>query len=655
MKSLKIRKYGSFWKLPFFTLFSMIPFSLLYEETPWFWLPFYFFFLTVITTKRIFPRSIVPVLFSVGAVISWIHHAQVARIDLLFFARLLLFIQAGLHLMRVNRQRVIVMYFLNFVLILVAGALTFRFWFALYALVFFFALGYLFLELSFQRFHAEVEVKFKAWYTAKLVFFLLLCGYALFLFVPRLHFDQIPSQLGLTISGFSDQVSLDDITSILESDKVVMRVKTRGSPGYYKGVVLDSFDGKSWHKSSKFRPLRSAIIPGEGMKIPSLYHDRFQEVQEFDFQVLPSKNKYVFLPEFSRSLEIEPPLVEVSLEGDIRRKFNLRRSLEYKVYAYKVKRSRSLLKEEPEIGNFIKKYYLQLPGVSPRVEKLAHYITREKTTYLERVKAIRAFFDKSFRYSLDSYHPGDPLEDFLLNNRVGHCQYYAAAMVLLLRLNNIPARMVNGFTSGEYNEYGDYWTIRMKDAHAWVEVFAGEGIWIIEDPTPAQPLSWFQSGILQSTYQHLKKIGEYFDAQWQSSVLYFSRVDQSLFLLNLLRWWKQSPLLNSILALVGIFLFFALVHRFFRSFEIRYEAQNEWIKKLDKWLISMDFQRPPSKGLQEHLETLNLEHSLHETLSSMQDRIYRMEFRNGTDDKELEQELKVLWKRLKGSSRTRRV
>jgi len=650
IERLQIKKYGIYWKLPYFTLFSMIPFFLLYEETLWFWIPYFIAFFLAVKTSKIFTSICVPILFSIGVIVSWVHHQTIAPIDLLFFGRLLLFIQLGFLLMEIHRQRTVVVYFLNFVLMLVAGALTFRFWFALYSLVFFFCLGYLFLELSFQRFHAEVKSRFKLWYTAKLVGFLLLCGYSLFLFIPRVHFDQIPSQLGLAISGFSDQVSLDDITRILESDKVVMRVKTRGSPGYYKGVVLDYFDGRNWQKSSKFYPLRSSLKQNYGLKVPAKYHERFTEVQEFEFQVLPSKNKYLFLPPYIRSLEIDPPFLDVSPEGDVRRKFNLRRSQEYKAYAYVFKRSKSLLKTEPPIERSIASRYLQLPNVSPRVQKLARYITRDQLTYFEKIKAIRAFFDKSFRYSLESHHPGDPIEDFLLNNRVGHCQYYAAAMVLLLRLNGIPSRMVNGFTSGEYNEYGDYWTIRMKDAHAWVEVYGGNGIWVTEDPTPAQRGSWFQSGIFQSTFQQLNKIGEYFDALWQSSVLYFSRVDQNIFFMTIFLWWQKSPILHSLLIGFGFLLILLLILRFFSSFEMRRDSCSEWARRIDKWLKKNGVERHPSQGLKELLEERNFQQKTHQILSQIQEKIYRLEFQQDVDAQKLQMELKILWKELRASS-----
>jgi len=42
---------------------------------------------------------------------------------------------------------------------------------------------------------------------------------------------------------------------------------------------------------------------------------------------------------------------------------------------------------------------------------------------------------------------------------------------------------VNGFQRGEWNPYGGYWVVRMRDAHSWVEAHVG-GAWITLDPSP---------------------------------------------------------------------------------------------------------------------------------------------------------------------------
>ena len=110
-----------------------------------------------------------------------------------------------------------------------------------------------------------------------------------------------------------------------------------------------------------------------------------------------------------------------------------------------------------------------------------------------------------FTYSLDlrsvSDPDLDPIEDFVVNQKRGHCQYFAAALTMILRHHQIPTRIVLGYHPLEYNELGDYFTVRKSDAHAWVESYftadelkvaglytpdLGEtGGWLRLDPTPA--------------------------------------------------------------------------------------------------------------------------------------------------------------------------
>ena len=67
----------------------------------------------------------------------------------------------------------------------------------------------------------------------------------------------------------------------------------------------------------------------------------------------------------------------------------------------------------------------------------------------------------------------------------GYCLHFASAMAILMRQaipdHPIPTRLVQGFLPGEAT--GATTTVRIRDAHAWVEVyFPGYG-WIPFDPT----------------------------------------------------------------------------------------------------------------------------------------------------------------------------
>jgi len=62
----------------------------------------------------------------------------------------------------------------------------------------------------------------------------------------------------------------------------------------------------------------------------------------------------------------------------------------------------------------------------------------------------------------------DPIEEFLFQSRVGHCERFASALVLLLRSQGIPAVLVLGFKGCEHAGNGHY-IVRQENAHAWVE------------------------------------------------------------------------------------------------------------------------------------------------------------------------------------------
>jgi hypothetical protein len=92
---------------------------------------------------------------------------------------------------------------------------------------------------------------------------------------------------------------------------------------------------------------------------------------------------------------------------------------------------------------------------------------------------------KDYRYSLyQKAAPGDALEEFLLNSKAGHCEYFASATVLMLRELGIPARYVVGFAVQEYEPFLDMFVVRQRHAHAWAQAYI-DGKWQVVDTTPS--------------------------------------------------------------------------------------------------------------------------------------------------------------------------
>jgi transglutaminase-like putative cysteine protease len=72
----------------------------------------------------------------------------------------------------------------------------------------------------------------------------------------------------------------------------------------------------------------------------------------------------------------------------------------------------------------------------------------------------------------------------LFVDRRGVCEHFVSALVIMLRLEGVPARLAAGYGSGDYNAVTGYYVVRANHAHAWAEVyFPGYG-WVPFDPTP---------------------------------------------------------------------------------------------------------------------------------------------------------------------------
>ena len=79
----------------------------------------------------------------------------------------------------------------------------------------------------------------------------------------------------------------------------------------------------------------------------------------------------------------------------------------------------------------------------------------------------------------------DPVVNWLRAGSQGHCELFAGAFVLLARDAGFPARLVVGFAGGSWNSVEDYFVLRNRDAHAWVEIFDRDSRnWLRVDPTP---------------------------------------------------------------------------------------------------------------------------------------------------------------------------
>ncbi|MCC6803385.1 MAG: transglutaminase domain-containing protein [Anaerolineae bacterium] len=136
-------------------------------------------------------------------------------------------------------------------------------------------------------------------------------------------------------------------------------------------------------------------------------------------------------------------------------------------------------------------YGSYIPSATGRTIQLATEIVAQagaQTPY-DKAKAIETWLRENIAYNETIPQPPadqDPVDWVVFDLRQGYCNYYASAMVVMLRTIGIPARMAAGFAQGTWNTSEQAFVVEERDAHTWVEVyFPGYG-WIDFEPTAAQ-------------------------------------------------------------------------------------------------------------------------------------------------------------------------
>lgn len=138
----------------------------------------------------------------------------------------------------------------------------------------------------------------------------------------------------------------------------------------------------------------------------------------------------------------------------------------------------------------IEAHFLQIPSdIENPIRTLAGKVVNGIDNDWDKAIAIENYLKGSgqYTYSLNAKavpDEEDSVYDFLFKQKQGICQDFASSMVLMCRSIGLPARYVTGYKVTEKKD--DYYEVRVKDAHAFVEVyFAGYG-WLEFDPTPSQ-------------------------------------------------------------------------------------------------------------------------------------------------------------------------
>lgn len=399
------------------------------------------------------------------------------------------------------------------------------------------------------------------------------------------------------LTGFSEKLRLGEVGTIQQSDRLSFRAETEEiAPGslYWRGAVLSYFSGAGWDVDLRERE------GGWGRPRGDVSQVRQTILLE------PGGHRWLFA--LDRPLSIG--LSEAA---------NLGNGTFWRRMAGTAVRYEAVSTPSPIPGTLsasAEEVFLELPsGYSPAMRSLAEKLTAGISDDRGRMNVIEDHFIRGgYLWSLENLVRGrDALERFVFDVRRGNCEYFASAAAVMLRMANVPARLVGGYRGGDYNRAGGYYSVRDRQAHVWVEAWdRSAGCWVRIDPTPAGEADG--EGTSEDTGGWWE-FWDFLDYQWSRMFVSYSARTQSEWASVLkellsnpraslrvspegLLWWGRLGL--GFVVLLAVVSFLVLVRK-----RRRRDPCRALLERFERMMKRRGFPRRRSEGLEEFVSCLD--------------------------------------------------
>lgn len=305
-------------------------------------------------------------------------------------------------------------------------------------------------------------------------------------------------------AGGGERIRIGDEDAAPLSPSVVARIRPdSGSlddvPAHWRTMVFAAFDGREWHR-------QELVLPGDRFRVDAPWRQEDGGVcarngagTTVGVAVSLLAVEHGRLPSPLGAVRVTPVR---GADGKLKPQADGTLALEGAAGTPADGTWRIDVAATPARVALSPKLRQRLTSVPPRVPVAARDLTEElrRTGAVESSIATRAdeatrWLQRNRRYTL----PGQEgfarnLGDFLVGGGAGHCEYFATALALLLRLQGIPCRLVGGYLAREWDQERKEVVVRGRHAHAWVEVLDERGVWLTFDPTPPAGLGDGEAG-----------------------------------------------------------------------------------------------------------------------------------------------------------------
>ncbi|TFH73579.1 DUF3488 domain-containing protein [Gammaproteobacteria bacterium LSUCC0112] len=289
---------------------------------------------------------------------------------------------------------------------------------------------------------------------------------------------------GAMQTGISDSLSPDSVTRLLASTDLALRVQFDGHyqqqppPAewlYWRGVVLENFDGKTWTRDPQLDLSLAALPTG----VPD-------NTIQISYEVTQEPNRSIWLYGLHEAW-VTLDDVYRDTRGVLVNRTPVRQRFRYPVESFVTSDVQHTLpaSAQRQLDEITRARNLALSADSnPLSAQWASSLRAQFADDFELTKFVLEQFQiNNFYYTVTP--PGmasQGIDDFLFNQRQGFCGHYASALTFVLRAAGIPARVIGGYQGGEFNPYSNHLNVYQYHAHAWVEAWYADRGWVQLDP-----------------------------------------------------------------------------------------------------------------------------------------------------------------------------
>ncbi|WP_128478142.1 transglutaminaseTgpA domain-containing protein [Halorussus pelagicus] len=268
-------------------------------------------------------------------------------------------------------------------------------------------------------------------------------------------------------------------TSAFRSQNAETHFQVQSSvPAYWRTGAYDTYTGSGWESSGERRPYDGPI------------EDAAIQGREVQYRVTLQRSATA-LPSVWRANSVEADADSLYVTDD--RAFESQSPISpgttYSGVSHLPARDPNVLRTAgSDYPDEIERRYTDLPGdADRRIGRFTDDLTADASSPYESATRIESWLESNKNYSLNVSEPAgeDVASQFVFDMEKGYCEYFATSMTVMLRSQDIPARYVVGYSTGQSVGANTY-EVRGMNAHAWVEAYFPDVGWVKFDPTPGR-------------------------------------------------------------------------------------------------------------------------------------------------------------------------